>query len=89
MRWDGQGIYLVQAPPGISQEGDGMTCPHADGHSSEAGRRAIQYGLCFYWHPAGHRAGGVVRTTRVGLQSVLETEEWSEEEEDSETLFKQ
>lgn len=64
----------MQVPPGISQEGDGVTRPHADGHGSEAGRRAVQYGLGFHWYPAGHGAGGVVRTTRVGLQSVLETE---------------
>lgn len=64
----------MQVPPGVSQEGDGVTRPHADGHGSEAGRRAVQHGLGFHGHPAGHGAGGVVRTTRVGLQSVLETE---------------
>lgn len=37
VRWDGHGIYLVQVPPGISQEGDGMARPHADGYGSEAG----------------------------------------------------
>lgn len=63
--------YLVQVPLGISQEGNGMSRPHADSHSSETGRWAVQYGLCFYGHPAGHRAGGVVRATGVGVQSVL------------------
>lgn len=61
-----------------------MSGPHTDGHSSEAGRRAIQDSFCFHRHPAGHGAGGVVRATGVGLQSVLETSE-----EESELLFKQ
>lgn len=52
--------HLVQVPLGVSQEGDGMSRPHADGHSSETGGRAVQYGLCLDGHLAGHRAGGVV-----------------------------
>lgn len=61
----------MQVPLGVSEEGDGMSRPHADSHSSETGRRAVQYGLSFYGHPAGHRAGGVVRAAGVGVQSVL------------------
>lgn len=63
--------YLVQVPLGVSQEGNGMSRPHADGHGSEAGGRAVQYGLRFYSHPASHRAGGVVGAAGVGVQSVL------------------
>lgn len=68
-------VYLVQVPSGVSQEGDGLTLPHADGHGGEAGRGAVQDGLCFHRHPAGHGAGGVVRTTGVGLQGVLDRQE--------------
>lgn len=63
--------YLVQVAFGVSQEGDGMSCPHADRHSSETGGRAVQYRLCFHGDPAGHGAGSVVRATGVGVQSVL------------------
>ncbi len=63
--------YLMQVPLRVSQEGNGMSRPHADSHSSETGRRAVQYGLCFYSHPAGHRAGGVVRAAGIGIQCIL------------------
>lgn len=64
----------MQVSLGVSKEGDRMSHPHADSHSSETGRRAVQYGLSFYSHPAGHRAGGVVRAAGVGVQSVLMVE---------------
>lgn len=63
--------YLVQVPLGVSQEGDGVSRPHADSHGGEAGGRAVQYGLRHHGHPAGHRAGGVVRAAGVRIQSVL------------------
>lgn len=66
VRW-----YLVQAPSGVPQEGDGVSRPHADRHGSEAGRRAVQYGLGFHGDPAGHGAGGVVGAAGVGIQRVL------------------
>lgn len=63
--------YLVQVPSGVAQEGDGVSRPDADGHGGEAGRRAVQYGLRFHGHPAGHGAGRVVGAAGVGVQRVL------------------
>lgn len=48
-----------------------MPHPDADRHGSEAGRRAVQYGLCFHGDPAGHGAGCVVGAAGVGIQRVL------------------
>lgn len=63
--------YLVQVSSGVSQEGDGMSCPHADGHSGEAGGRAVQNGFCLHGDSTGHWAGGVVGAAGVGVQGVL------------------
>ena len=63
--------YLVQVSSGVSQEGDGVALPHADGHRGETRGRAVQNGLRLHRHPAGHRAGGVVRTAGVGLKGIL------------------
>ena len=71
----------MQVPLGVSQEGYGMSGPHADGHSSETGGRAVQYGLRFDGLPAGHRARGMVGAAGVGIQRILDTKktisEWS------------
>lgn len=64
-------FYLVQVPLGVTQEGDGVSRPHADRHCGETGRRAVQYSLRFHGDPAGHGAGGVVGAAGVGVQSVL------------------
>lgn len=61
----------MQVPPGVPQEGDGVSHPDADRHGSEAGRRAVKYGLGFHGDPAGHGAGGVVGAAGVGIQCVL------------------
>lgn len=64
----------MQIPFGVSQEDNGMSQLDADSHSSKTGRGAIQYGFNFHSDPTGHRAGGVVRATGVGIQGVLTVE---------------
>lgn len=61
----------MQVPPGVSQEGDGVSRPHADCHGGEPGGRAVQYGLRLHGHLAGHGAGCVVGAAGVRVQSVL------------------
>lgn len=66
-----------------------MSRPYADCDSGETCRGAVQYGLCFHGDPAGHGTGGVVRATRVGIQSILMKQERNGEDNTSCSRIKQ
>lgn len=63
--------YLVQSPFGVSQEGNAVSLPDADSHSSETGSWGLPHSLGFQRCSTCHRTGGVVRAAGICLKGIL------------------